>query len=41
MDKIVSLLRIIEKQGFFLLKVRKFAKMTFLGAGFIRFAHPA
>jgi hypothetical protein len=31
----------IEFKGLFFLKVRKFAKMTFLGAGFIRLApHP-
>ena len=31
----------IENKRFFGSRVRKFAKMTFLGAGFIRFAHPA
>ena len=31
----------IDFKGFSFLKVRKLAKITFLVAGFIRFAHPA
>jgi hypothetical protein len=31
----------VDFKGFFASKVRKFKKMAVLGAGFIRFAHPA